>query len=69
MMPMLTRYQARTRQSLVTAASPRADAPGRASTSRSEHPQQSSFEGGVNYSAWTIEGRPSVLAAGIEAHG
>ena len=65
-MPSLTRSQARSRQPLDQAASPRASPPGRVSTSSSELPQQPSTEGDVSRNNRTRGGRPSSLAAGNE---
>ena len=66
-MPVLTRSKARSRHSLTAVASSRANPPGKASASTSEHPQQPSSEGGVNLRDRTFGGRPSMpLAAGNE---
>ena len=65
-MPIITRSQAGSRQSLDPVASSRANPPGRVATSTSELPQQPSSEGGVRHNNRTFGGRPSSLAAGNE---
>ena len=66
-MPVLTRSQARARQPLTHAVSSKAGAPGQASTSSSELPQQPSLEGSVSCSDRAFGGHPSTLAVGNES--
>ena len=64
-MPTQTRYQARSRQPLDLAASSRANPPGRASPSSSEHPRQPS-SGGVSSNNRNVGGSSLLLAMGNE---
>ena len=64
-MPTQTRSQARSRQPLDLAASSRANHPGRASPSSSEHPRQPS-SGGVSSGNRAVGGCSSLLAMGNE---
>ena len=65
---VITRSQARSRQPLDPAASPRANPPRRALSQRSSIPRQSSSEGGVSCSTRTVGGGSAApLAAGSDA--
>ena len=67
---VITRSQARSRQPLDPAASPRANPPRRALSQRSSIPRQSSSEGGVSCSTRAVGGGSATpLAAGNDAHG
>ena len=67
---VITRSQARSRQPLDPAASPRANPPRRALSQRSSIPPQSSSEGGVSCSTRAVGGGSATpLAAGNEPHG